>query len=214
MSATAPLLNLRPDDLEIVCNVLRQHVPDREVLAFGSRATWTAKEYSDLDLAILGDEPLPLDVSSALTESFNESNLPFKVDVVDWARIDRSFRRIIRRDGQTVQIPTERSETIDDCCPSSEADSEWRTAKIECIAKKVAMGPFGSNIKVKTFVPQGIPVISGQHLRNVRLDERSGFNFITEKHADKLKNSIVFVGDIVFTHAGKYWASSCNPRKC
>ncbi len=44
--------------------------------------------------------------------------------------------------------------------------SEWRTVRIEEIAEKVAMGPFGSNIKVETFVPSGIPIISGQHLHN------------------------------------------------
>ena len=75
------------------------------MLAFGSRATWTAKNYSDLDLAILGDEPLPLDVSSALAEALSDSDLPFKVDLVDWARIDDTFRNIIRRDRVTLQIP-------------------------------------------------------------------------------------------------------------
>ena len=125
MSASAPILDLRPDDLDIVCNVLRQHVPDREVLAFGSRATWTAKEYSDLDLAILGDEPLPLRVSSALTEAFSESDLPFKVDLVDWASIDRSFRKIIRRDGLTVHIPVADSEAVDAVRRSSSSTNEW-----------------------------------------------------------------------------------------
>ena len=79
---------------------------------------------------------------------------------------------------------------------------DWRTMRIEDIARKIAMGPFGSNIKVETFVPRGVPIISGQHLHNARLDERPGFNFITEEHAEKLKNSNVFAGDIVFTHAG------------
>ena len=79
---------------------------------------------------------------------------------------------------------------------------EWRTMRIEDIARKIAMGPFGSNIKVETFVPRGVPIISGQHLRNSRLDEQSGFNFITEEHAEKLENSNVFPGDVVFTHAG------------
>ena len=37
----------------------------------------------------------------------------------------------------------------------------WRTATIEEIAEKVAMGPFGSSIKVETFVPKGMPIISG-----------------------------------------------------
>ena len=79
---------------------------------------------------------------------------------------------------------------------------EWRTIRIEDIARKIAMGPFGSNIKVETFVPRGVPIISGKHLHDARLDERSGFNFITEEHAEKLRNCNVFVGDIVFTHAG------------
>ena len=79
---------------------------------------------------------------------------------------------------------------------------EWLTTRIENIAKKIAMGPFGSNIKVETFVPEGVPIISGQHLHHTRLEEQSGFNFITEEHAEKLKNSNVFAGDIVFTHAG------------
>ncbi|MCL3883568.1 restriction endonuclease subunit S [Marivita sp. GX14005] len=70
------------------------------------------------------------------------------------------------------------------------------------IADKIAMGPFGSNIKVSTFVENGIPIISGQHLHGTRLDESSGFNFITEAHAQKLRNSNVFPGDIIFTHAG------------
>ena len=77
----------------------------RRVVAFGSRATWTAKEYSDLDLAVLGDEPLPLDAAAALAEGFGESDLPFKVDVVVWADIDDHLRGIIRRDAVDVQTP-------------------------------------------------------------------------------------------------------------
>lgn len=43
-------------------------------------------------------------------------------------------------------------------------DAEWPTATILDVSKKVAMGPFGSNIKVSTFVPEGVPIISGNHL--------------------------------------------------
>lgn len=56
MTTAAPNVDLRPDHWAIVRNALRQHVPDREVLAFGSRATWKAKDYSDLDLAIMGKD--------------------------------------------------------------------------------------------------------------------------------------------------------------
>ncbi|WP_231472380.1 restriction endonuclease subunit S [Pseudoxanthomonas suwonensis] len=63
------------------------------------------------------------------------------------------------------------------------------------------MGPFGSNIKVETFVDSGIPVISGAHLRGTRVED-GDFNFVTPEHAERLKNSNVLRGDVVFTHAG------------
>ncbi len=79
--------------------------------------------------------------------------------------------------------------------------NEWPTVRVEDIAEKIAMGPFGSNIKVETFVEAGVPVISGAHLRGVRLDD-GDFNFVTDEHAERMKNSNVFRGDVIFTHAG------------
>ncbi|MBI5846182.1 MAG: restriction endonuclease subunit S [Deltaproteobacteria bacterium] len=79
--------------------------------------------------------------------------------------------------------------------------SEWVHRRIEDITEKVGMGPFGSSIKVSTFVPDGIPVISGQHLHGSRLQDGE-YNFIAPEHAEKLSNSNVFQGDVIFTHAG------------
>ena len=107
MSTPPKRVDLRPDHWAIVRSALRQHVPDREVLVFGSRATGNAKEYSDLDLAIMGEEPLSLRVVSALDEALGESDLPFKVDIVEWARIDEGFREIIRGHGVVVQGPSD-----------------------------------------------------------------------------------------------------------
>ena len=81
-------------------------------------------------------------------------------------------------------------------------ENDWGMARIEEVAEKVAMGPFGSSIKVATFVPEGVPVISGQHLHGFRVDDSPGFNFITGEHAERLANANVQRGDIVFTHAG------------
>ena len=81
------------------------------------------------------------------------------------------------------------------------ADEAAVIVKIGDIAEKVAMGPFGSNIKVSTFVESGVPIISGNHLRGFYLEEPE-FNYITEEHAERLKNSTVYADDIIFTHAG------------
>ena len=125
MTTPVPRVDLRPDHWAIVRSALRRHVPDREVLAFGSRATWTAKEYSDLDLAVIGEEPLSLRTASALDEALGDSDLPFKVDVVDWARIDDAFRRIIRRHAVPVQATN----------PSPEVPGLARTRSRTNIAK-------------------------------------------------------------------------------
>jgi len=57
--------------------------------------TRTAKKFSDLDIAIIGQEPQPAWVQADLEEAFRESDLPFKVDVVDWAAASPSFKKII-----------------------------------------------------------------------------------------------------------------------
>ena len=82
-------------------------------------------------------------------------------------------------------------------------ESEWQTQTIGEIAEKVGMGPFGSSIKVETFVSEGsIPIISGKHLHGSRVDDAPGFNFITQEHAQRLANAKVMCGDIVLTHRG------------
>jgi len=98
---------LRPGELEIVREILRRHVPNREVWAFGSRVKGTARPYSDLDLAVLGDQPLPLLVRAELAEEFSESDLPFKVDIVDWATTSERFRQII--ESEYVVLPLDRT---------------------------------------------------------------------------------------------------------
>ncbi len=77
----------------------------------------------------------------------------------------------------------------------------WGVRTIDDLAERVAIGPFGSDIKVATFVAEGIPIISGQHLHGTLLDD-SEFNFVSIEHADRLKRSNVERGDVIFTHAG------------
>ena len=88
--------------------------------------------------------------------------------------------------------------------------SKFPFVSIESIANKVAMGPFGSSIKVETFTSEGIPIISGAHLHNVKLTD-GNYNFISPTHASNLKNSIVHKKDIIFTHAGNIGQVSYIP---
>lgn len=97
--------DIKPGEWEIVHGILDRHVPGREVWAFGSRIRGAAKAFSDLDLVILGNHPLDLSTLAELREDFSESNLPFKVDVVDWATTSEAFRKIIEAERIIVQQP-------------------------------------------------------------------------------------------------------------
>jgi len=100
-----PKIDVEAPDLRTVVEILRKHLPTRKIVAFGSRVTGRAKRFSDLDLAILGDDPVPSSVLAALAalaDEFDESTLPFKVDLVDWATTAESFRNVIRRDAVTL----------------------------------------------------------------------------------------------------------------
>ena len=88
-------VNLQPRHEAIVRDILQRFVPDRSVWAFGSRAAGKGRRYSDLDLAVMGDEPLPPPTLRALKEAFEESDLPFRVDVLDWADTEPHFQEII-----------------------------------------------------------------------------------------------------------------------
>jgi type I restriction enzyme S subunit len=96
-------IDIGPDELRIVRRILKDHVPGHPVWAFGSRATGRAKPYSDLDLAVITEAPLSLATRSALAEAFSESDLPWRVDVVDWSTTAEPFRRIILRDKVVMQ---------------------------------------------------------------------------------------------------------------
>jgi len=86
----------------------------------------------------------------------------------------------------------------------------WRISPVAEIADKVGIGPFGSSIKVETFVDYGMPVISGQHLNEARLTD-CDYNYISFDHASKLKNALVHRGDIIMTHAGNIGQVSLIP---
>lgn len=97
------MIDLSPHHLETVRKILAQYAPECEIRAFGSRVNSTAKNYSDLDLAVLGSGKLGDDLLRRLREAFEESDLPFRVDVLDWHAVSPSFQKVIEKGYEAVQ---------------------------------------------------------------------------------------------------------------
>lgn len=98
-----PPIDISPEQWDIVRGILQRRVPALEVWAFGSRAKRTSRKYSDLDLCVIADQPLALSLRAILAEAFSESDLPWKVDVVDWAATGDVFREVIEGDRVVLQ---------------------------------------------------------------------------------------------------------------
>lgn len=103
ITLSGTMIDLKPKHLETVRNLLASHVPECEVRAFGSRVNGMAKSYSDLDLVVIGTANLDRNRLELLREAFMDSELPFRVDVLDWNVIPESFKRIISRRDEVIQ---------------------------------------------------------------------------------------------------------------
>ena len=89
------MIDVPAQDLKIIKQILKKYVEDCEIRAFGSRVTGKAKVYSDLDLVIVGSKRIERKSMVVLKEAFEESKLNFRVDIIDWQTISKSFREII-----------------------------------------------------------------------------------------------------------------------
>ena len=94
-------LQIEPRHLQIVLDILGPHAAHASV--FGSRAKGTARALSDLDL-VLRISIAPIDVAK-LRAAFEESNLPYKVDLVLLGDLDSSFLKQVEQDFVPLTVP-------------------------------------------------------------------------------------------------------------
>lgn len=94
-------------ELAIIRQVLESTLPAHcKVWVFGSRAKNQAKYNSDLDLAIECSDALDKTTLMQLETQFDESRLPYRVDIVDLNKAEPYFKEIVER--QKVEFPFKR----------------------------------------------------------------------------------------------------------
>jgi predicted nucleotidyltransferase len=105
---------LSADERRLVVAILAAHLPaDAAVWVFGSRATGRAGRSSDLDLAVDAGHLLSWDELARLADDFRESDLPFRVDLVDWHGIGSGFKETIAAE----RVPLTLSNHVEDFRP-------------------------------------------------------------------------------------------------
>src|SRR5436309_6980883 len=181
------MVDLRPDQLATVRAILQAKVPECEVWAFGSRANWTAKDKSDLDLALVCPERIPLSKLGRLREAFTDSYLPITVDVVDIHGVSDEFRKIIESQKVILQKPTSTTTQPPD-------HTKWQTLPLqECVETIIDYRG-----KTPTKVSKGIPLITAKVVKNGRIETPD--EFIAEgDYEGWMRRGIPRAGDVLLT---------------
>ena len=104
----ADRLHLKLRHRRMLEDILRAHVPEVEVWAYGSRISGHSHDGSDLDLVLRSPElkEIPIGQLVDLEEALRESTIPFLIEARDWARLPDSFHREITRDFVVLVDPT------------------------------------------------------------------------------------------------------------
>ena len=89
------MIKVNKRDLTTIKNILAEYVPWCEARVFGSRIKGKAKPYSDIDIALVGPTKIGLRIKSQLRYAFEESDLPYRVDIVDWKTLSKDFIKSI-----------------------------------------------------------------------------------------------------------------------
>ena len=135
---------------------MREHFPDVEVWAYGSRVNGRGHEGSDLDLVLRGPglQEIPLDQLVDFENAIRESNIPFLVEARDWMRLPERFRREI--EGVHVVV-----------IGSGEADSDWNcgplgdlvTVHLEKVNPSAANSRLFAHYSIPAFEDGQMPVV-------------------------------------------------------
>ena len=199
---TSPV-DIRPDHLEIMQGILREHLPmGVKVWVFGSRANWNTKDSSDLDLALEGKGSLSHKLLGALKGAFEESSLPYTVDVVDLHRISDSFRQIV--ESQRTPLPMDTDGTGRRA--KEKASDGWREVTLGEIAE-IYDGPHATPWKTVSG-----PVFLGiSNLVNGRIDLSTTEHLSDNDYLTWTRRVTPTPGDIVFSYETRLGEAAAIP---
>ncbi len=199
----------RPIDItasqrKAILALLEKYLPNTTAWVYGSRVKWTSRPQSDLDLVVFPTPNQERKVSD-LREAFEESNLPFQVDLFVWDEVPEQFRKEIEAE-HVVLVEREERGTVGKWRdtvygPINSDFSENRLADLCVPISGVQTGPFGSQLHKKDYVKVGTPIITVEHLGENRILQQ-GVPCVSEKDRLRLSKYWLQTGDIVFSRVG------------
>ncbi len=98
------MIKLNGKELRLVKNILKSYASNFEVLIFGSRVNGNTHKHSDLDIALRGPDKIDLLLLAEIKDEFQDSDLSFRVDIIDFNRISSEFQTIILSNSSILEL--------------------------------------------------------------------------------------------------------------
>ena len=177
-------IDITAEQRKTVLALLARHLPNTTAWVYGSRVKWTARPESDLDLVVFAT-PEQAGRVSDLREAFEESNLPFRVDLFVWDTVPQQFRKAIEAEHVVL---VEREEL--------RVGSEWVhcTLADACSAINYGLTASASNDAAGPKFLRITDIVSGQ------LDWNTVPHVVADK--DSIAKYRLYDGDIVIARTG------------
>jgi type I restriction enzyme S subunit len=179
-------IDITAEQKKLICDLIIRFLPNTTVWAFGSRVKYTAKTSSDLDLVAFSN-PEQKTKLALLREAFEESNLPFRVDILDWYSIPENFKTnisdsyYIMIDAAEIKIP-----------------NNWKKYKFDDVAEL----KHGFQFRTDDFTEKGIKIFKITQIQDNGQINISGCDFIDEKRLNDFEKFRLNKGDILMALTG------------
>ena len=186
MGITASI-DISAEQRQILLDLLSKYLANTKVWAFGSRVKWTTRSNSDLDLVVFSSPEQDSQVS-ALKEALEESNLPFRVDLLVWDKLPESFQRNIE-EGYVVLV-----EAVVVKQSGTNFPEHWQLLPLEIVMEAI----IDYRGKTPNKVDNGIPLITAKIVKDGRV--LAPTEFIAENDYDSwMVRGLPEIGDVVIT---------------
>ena len=196
MGVDSPI-DVSPEQYETILTLLRKYLPETTAWVYGSRVKWTSRPHSDLDLVVFAEPGQHLEVGE-LREAFEESNLPFRVDLFVWDDVPNSFRENIREQHIELMLGCEKASEPVISHPESDEEAGLLFGNCASLLSK-SVDPAS--------LSQSIPYIGLEHIAQEKL-HLNGTGELTDVTSTKRR----FVrGNILFGKLRPYFRKVVQP---
>ena len=187
-----PAIDITAEQRRTVLALLNRYLPDTTAWAYGSRVKWTSRPESDLDLVVFARPEQGARVAE-LREAFEESDLPFRVDLFVWDEVPESFRKhieaehVVLIEGQ-VEVGHIRKHG-------------WQEHEVSDLIKSGSL-EIGDGYRAKNteLAASGVPFARAGNIKDgFQFDDA---DYFPEKNINQVENKISRLGDVVFTSKG------------